>query len=204
MTRILALDTSSRHRALCVLAARDSTLLDYRPLPARDLDRALPPALAQLLTDDLSAVACVLGPGSYTGLRVGIASALGIAHARALPLYGIAALDVVALTAPAATATVTAVADAGRGALYVATYRRDGATLQLADGPHRVDAAHWSPAPGAVTFDDIPGVAASPPEAAPNALARAAAAALASTPLAFAGLEPIYLSGSAQPEGGRV
>src|SRR5258707_791196 len=77
---ILAIDTSSRRRGLCVAAARDGALLDHRALTGRHLDRELPPALAALLRDDLDAVACVMGPGSYTGLRVGIAAALGLAH----------------------------------------------------------------------------------------------------------------------------
>jgi tRNA threonylcarbamoyladenosine biosynthesis protein TsaB len=203
---VLAIDTASRQRALCVLAAEDGALLDHRALTGRDLDRALLPALAQLLRDDLAAVACVMGPGSFTGLRVGIAAALGIAHTRGLPLYGIPALDVVALAAPDASGDVEAVADAGRGALYVTRYRRDGATLRLVGAPHRIDTAAWSPAAGAtaVSLDGIPR-ALDAAAAAPVALARAAAAALAGEPLALAGLEPVYLSGRpAQPPERRV
>jgi tRNA threonylcarbamoyladenosine biosynthesis protein TsaB len=203
---VLALDTSSRRRALCVLAAPDGSLIDHRSLTGRDLDRELPPALSQLLRDDLAAVACVIGPGSYTGLRVGIAAALGIAHARGLPLHGIAALDVVALAAPPAAPDVEAVADAGRGAVYVARYRRDGAVLRPTAAPQRVDAAHWQPAAGAVavTLDGLSG-AVDAGEQAPGALARAAANALATPALSPAGLEPVYLSGHpAQAPGGRV
>jgi tRNA threonylcarbamoyladenosine biosynthesis protein TsaB len=203
---VLAIDTASRQRALCVLAAEDGTLLDHHVLTGRDLDRALPSALARLLRDDLAAVACVMGPGSFTGLRVGIAAALGVAHARGVPLYGIPALEVVALAAPDVAGDIEAVADAGRGALYVAGYRRDGALLRLVVAPHRIDAAEWSPAAGAasVSLDSIPG-ALDAAGAAPAALGRAAAAALAGEPLALAGLEPVYLSGrSAQAPERRV
>jgi len=203
---VLAIDTASRQRALCLLAAGDGRLLDHRALTGHDLDRSLPPALAQLLRDDLAAVACVMGPGSFTGLRVGIAAALGVAHARGLPLYGIPALDVVARAAPVVAGDVEAVADAGRGALYVAGYRRDGAMLRLVVAPHRIDAAEWRPAAGAtaVSLDGIPG-ALDAAAAAPAALARAAATALAGEPLALAGLEPVYLSGRpAQPPERRV
>src|SRR5260221_2888555 len=136
---VLAVDTASRQRALCVLAAADGTLLDHRALAGRDLDRALPAALAALLRDDVAAVACVMGPGSYTGLRVGIAAALGVAHARGLPRYAVAALGVVAPAAPVSAADVEAVAAAGRGALYVARYPRDGAALPPPDPPRPVD-----------------------------------------------------------------
>jgi tRNA threonylcarbamoyladenosine biosynthesis protein TsaB len=193
---VLAVDTASRRRALCVLVTEDGALLDHRRLSGRDLDRELPPALAALLDDGVRAVCCVVGPGSYTGLRVGIAAALGVSHARGLPLHGIAALDVVAQAAPSDAAEVEAVADAGRGALYVAAYRRDFIPLRLVDGPRRVDAADWTPAPGgvAVSLDGIAGTLDAGDRAA-AALAAAAAAALHTPPLPLAGLEPVYLAG---------
>lgn len=194
------MDTSARLRALCVAAGEDGTPLADRALRGRDLDRDLPVALAQLLDGQVRALACVLGPGSYTGLRVGIAAALGVAHARGLPLHGIAALDVVALAAPPEAADVIAVADAGRGALYVARYRRDGDTLHAVEEPRREDATTWSAAPGgvAVSLDPVPGTL-DRSAGAVAALAAAAARALRTPPLPLAGLEPVYLSGRDSP-----
>jgi tRNA threonylcarbamoyladenosine biosynthesis protein TsaB len=203
---VLALDTSSRRRALGVLLTRDGDLLDHRTLAGGHLDRELPPALAALLRDDLEALACVLGPGSYTGLRVGIAAALGVAHARDLPLHGVGALDAVALAAPGDSARVEAVADAGRGALYVAGYARDGAGLRRVAEPRRVEAGDWSAPDGAVavSFDPVPGALDVSADAA-RALAAAAAQALVLAPLSRAGLEPIYLhGGGSQPRQRRV
>jgi tRNA threonylcarbamoyladenosine biosynthesis protein TsaB len=199
---ILALDTSSRRRGLCVLAAEDGTLLDHRALTGRHLDRELPPALSALLGDDLGAVACVLGPGSYTGLRVGIAATLGLAHARDLPLHGIGALEVVALAAPESAIEVEAVADAGRGALYVARYRRAGGAVECTAEPRRVETAGWSPAPGAtaVALDAVDGAVDAADRAA-VALAAAAAASLSRPPLPRAGLAPIYLHGDGSAPG---
>lgn len=195
---VLAIDTSSRRRALSVTADPDGTLLAERALSGRQLDRELPAALAALLDGgSIDAVACVMGPGSYTGLRVGIAAALGIAHARALPLHGIAALDVVALAAPPHAADIEAVADAGRGALYVARLRRDGDSLHRLTSPRRVAATDWAPTPGAVavSLDTVDGALDARASAA-HALARAAARALSTPALALAGLEPLYLSGN--------
>lgn len=196
---ILAIDTASRRHALCVLAAEDGALLTEQRLEGRHLDRQLPAALAALLAPGRpSAVAVVMGPGSYTGLRVGIAAALGLAHAGDLPMHGIGALDVVARAAPPEAERIEAVADAGRGALYVARFLRAGAALQLTDRPRRVEASAWLPAPdhAAVSFDDVDGAARHEARAG-AALAESAAVAAAAAPLPRAGLEPVYLGGNA-------
>jgi tRNA threonylcarbamoyl adenosine modification protein YeaZ len=197
VSQVLAIDTASRRRALCVLAGGDGTLLAAKALEGAHLDRSLPAALAALLARAApDAVAVVMGPGSYTGLRVGIATGLGLAHARGLPLHGLDALAVVARAAPGDAVQVEAVADAGRGALYIARYAQDGAAMRLTGAARRVEAAGWSAAPGhvAVSFDAVPG-ALHAEERAGVALARAAAAALAGAPLPRAGLEPVYLGG---------
>jgi tRNA threonylcarbamoyl adenosine modification protein YeaZ len=64
----------------------------------QDHSRLLLPAIAGLVGDDeLEAVLVVIGPGAYAGIRVGIATAEGLALARGIPLYGIGTLDAVAL-----------------------------------------------------------------------------------------------------------
>jgi tRNA threonylcarbamoyl adenosine modification protein YeaZ len=207
VSAILAVDTSSRGHALCVLGDGDGALLAEQRLDGRHLDRGLPGALAALLRDAApTAVCAVLGPGSYTGLRVGIAAALGLAHARDLPLHGIDALAVVAAAAPPDAPQVEAVADAGRGALYVARYRRTGVAFARSHGPQRVAAAEWRVAAEhvAVSFDPVDGALLVADGAAP-ALAAAAARAAHDEPLPRTGLEPVYLGGDASaPQGPRV
>lgn len=192
---VLAIDTSSRGRALCVLATGTGALRAEQHLDGHHLDRGLPAALAALLAiAQPTAVAAVLGPGSYTGLRVGIATALGLAHARDLPLHGMAALEVVARAAPPDATDIEAVADAGRGALYVARYRREDTALRCTEPPHRVEQQEWRAAPGhlAVSLDAVPGAEQCEQRAA-LALAESAAAAALQAPLPRAGLMPVYL-----------
>jgi tRNA threonylcarbamoyladenosine biosynthesis protein TsaB len=64
---------------------------------------------------DLTGVAVALGPGSFTGVRVGMAYGLGVAMGRGIPLYGLGTLD---LAAARAAVPATGVAEAGRGRVY--------------------------------------------------------------------------------------
>jgi tRNA threonylcarbamoyladenosine biosynthesis protein TsaB len=71
----------------------------------------------------LSGVAVTRGPGSFTGLRVGMAVAKGLALARGLPLIGVPTLDVVAAAQGRDRRPLCAVLQAGRGRVCAATYR---------------------------------------------------------------------------------
>jgi len=71
----------------------------------------------------LSGVAVAQGPGSFTGLRVGMAAAKGLAVAQSLPLIGVPTLDVVAAAQGRDRRPLCAVLQAGRGRVCVAVYR---------------------------------------------------------------------------------
>lgn len=94
-------------------------------------------AAAGCAIGDLTGVAVGLGPGLYTGMRVGIASAQGIAHASRLPVVGVSSLDLLALGGRYVRRTVCAVIDARRGELFWAFYRQSpGGVQRLTE--HRV------------------------------------------------------------------
>jgi tRNA threonylcarbamoyladenosine biosynthesis protein TsaB len=71
---------------------------------------------------DLTAVAAARGPGSFTGLRVGLAVARGLAVALNIPAYGIGSLDVLAAGVPPLGLPVRAVLAAGRGRFATARF----------------------------------------------------------------------------------
>lgn len=108
---------------MCVVASAEGELLDAEVIRDEPVAASLPRVLGRMLAAVDTAVVVVTGPGTYTGVRAGMAAALGIADARNLPLYGVGALEVVASGDPEAAARDWVVSDAGRGALYVARVR---------------------------------------------------------------------------------
>lgn len=94
-------------------------------------------ATAGLRPTDVDAVAVGAGPGSFTGLRIGMATAKGIAFALGKPLWAVSSLAAIAHAALDDSGTVVAVLDARKGEVYAGAYRRDGAAL-VAIGDERV------------------------------------------------------------------
>ena len=135
----LSLDTSTLTLALA-LAERtvDGELriveqVAYRP--PRKQSQLLPGAIGELLrrhhlaVRDLEGIAVGLGPGSFTGLRIGLATAKAIAYAMRIKLAGVSSLAAVALEGtPEALLIPTAIAR--RGELYIGKYRRHGMGIE--------------------------------------------------------------------------
>jgi tRNA threonylcarbamoyladenosine biosynthesis protein TsaB len=137
---ILALDTTTRTGSAALLRDEE-LLLEEGSDPDRPPAARLPADLMGLLArtdvslDDIDVFAVATGPGSFTGLRIGIATMQGLAFAKGRPLVGISALDALASVAAAhagemgvkASAIVTWV-DAWRGEVYAAVH---GATADV-------------------------------------------------------------------------
>ncbi len=78
----------------------------------------------------LDGVAVSLGPGSFTGLRIGLGTAKGICFGSGLPLAGVPTLDAMAETACPWDGRIVPVRDARRGEIYTATYRSSGGSVE--------------------------------------------------------------------------
>jgi tRNA threonylcarbamoyladenosine biosynthesis protein TsaB len=125
---LLAIDTSTKQAGIALYEGVRGLVAEYNWHSANRHTEELMPAVAQMLAQAgvapgaLRAVAVALGPGSFTGLRVGLAAAKGLALAHGLTLLGIPTLDVVAYPHQAQPVPIIAVLQAGRGRVYWAPY----------------------------------------------------------------------------------
>jgi tRNA threonylcarbamoyladenosine biosynthesis protein TsaB len=148
--RLLIIETSGRVGQVGL--AEGGRLLQTRRLnEARRHARDLAPAIGDLLQTqgwqprDLHGVIVSRGPGSYTGLRVGIMSAKTLAYATDAALILVDTFAAIAEQTPAEIERVDIVSDAQQQRLYIQTFARSGVGGSvLAEGPLRIEAiADW-------------------------------------------------------------
>lgn len=128
---LIAIDTSGRQGsvALCHGDADSFETLQLVPLDGGTYSARLMPTISDLLQKngfdktDVNGFVVVFGPGSFTGLRVGLATAKGLCEALRKPLATVSMLEAVALTHSSSGETVTAILDAGRSEVYLGEYR---------------------------------------------------------------------------------
>jgi tRNA threonylcarbamoyladenosine biosynthesis protein TsaB len=138
---LVALDTSTLTLSLALVrtgapepVTAELVGLERHGPPDKQSDM-LPGVLLEMLRrhglslDDVAGFAVGLGPGSFTGLRIGLATVKGLAYARRVPVAGASSLAALALDGPEGV-PVAAVSVARRGEVYVGRYRRTGATVQ--------------------------------------------------------------------------
>jgi N6-L-threonylcarbamoyladenine synthase len=127
MSIVVGFDTATDRTALAIgeRAGDDVAVVLERDFdaPRAALSRLLPElqealARAQLVAENIDEVVVGLGPGSFTGVRIGVSTAKGLAHALGVPLYGVGTLEAVALRCCDSVATVAVVGDAMRGEVY--------------------------------------------------------------------------------------
>jgi tRNA threonylcarbamoyl adenosine modification protein YeaZ len=192
---VLALDTATPTlvAGVALWSAEGTEVLAERAVPSGTKHaELLTPAIRAALDDagvtlaDVGAVVTGLGPGPFTGLRVGIVTAAALADARGLPVIGVCSLDAVGSGAR------TVVTDARRKEVYWAAY--DGAGARV-EGPAVVrpeELGRPGPFLGDPAFAERLGAAVERAEVTTAGLLRAAAPQLAD-PSSAAPLVPLYL-----------
>jgi len=137
---LVALDTSTDSTSLAIHDGFELLVEHTWQAPRRHTVELLPRlALAfdqlGITANDLSGIAVTKGPGSFTGLRVGMAIGKGLALARGIPIVGIPTLDVVAAAQGQDERPLYAVLKAGRGRICAAAYRWTEGQWTSSEGP---------------------------------------------------------------------
>jgi len=144
---VLAFDTSAAHCAAALLLPGGRVLTRLEPMEKGQAERLMP-LLEELLREaglgwsDLTRLAVGTGPGNFTGVRIAVAAARGLALGLGIPAVGITRLEALAFGLPR---PITVVEDARRGEVYVQGFGTETSEALLMDGSdlaHVVETAH--------------------------------------------------------------
>lgn len=124
--RLLLIDTCGGEGSVAL--AEGGSVVASEVLPGRSASERLIPVIRQLMEvegwslKDLAAIGVAHGPGSFTGVRVGLSAAKGLSEAGQVPLIAVSRLALLAAAAGTVEGNVCAVLDAGRGEFYCGIY----------------------------------------------------------------------------------
>lgn len=133
--------TTATQQVGCAIGGHEGVLASAHSARGKRHAETLVPSIdfvrtqARVELSDVSVVAVDIGPGLFTGLRVGIAAAKAMAHALRVPMVGISSLDLLAWPVRHTTREIVAVVDARRGEVFHARYRPTPGGVQRIAGP---------------------------------------------------------------------
>lgn len=143
---VLAMDTATAPGGVAIGRGPD-VLVEVNLGIAERHSELLLPAIdfvlnaARVSMDDVDAIVCGAGPGSFTGVRIAAATARGLAHVRAIPLYAYSSLLAAATAAAPEDGTVCALFDARRGEAFAGCWRFEGQHVETLLAPGADDVA---------------------------------------------------------------
>ena len=140
---ILGIDTSGKHGSVALLRATADELLtlEFVPLAGGQYSELLVPSIAGMLErqgaerSSLGLIGVASGPGSFTGLRVAIATVKGLAEAFSTPVVAVSVLEAVAIAGPMEGRVVAAL-DAQRSEVFFGEYLVQGSEANPAKATH--------------------------------------------------------------------
>jgi tRNA threonylcarbamoyladenosine biosynthesis protein TsaB len=137
---ILALDTSTLVSSVAIASSEKliaelilQTKLTHSEVLMPHIEQIL--AMTKIKKTDLTGIAVSIGPGSFTGLRIGLAAAKGMAYALKLPIVGVSTLAALAYHYPMPNIYIAPLLDAQKGNVYTALYRWENGILQEVQAP---------------------------------------------------------------------
>jgi tRNA threonylcarbamoyladenosine biosynthesis protein TsaB len=135
---VLSIDTSHKNGSVS-LARGDKNefkLIATALVDGGTFSAQLVPVISKLLNEhgltkaDVEGIAAAVGPGSFTGLRIGLSAVKGLAEVLNIPIAAVSVLEAVAASATGDSNHILAAMDAGRSELYVGDYQRSGSALK--------------------------------------------------------------------------
>lgn len=145
----LAIDTSTNVLGVAV-ADEKKVIAELITNEKKNHSVRLMPAIDHLLKEvdltpkQLDRIIVAKGPGSYTGVRIGVSVAKALAWSLQIPLVGISSLEVLAYNGRYFSGSVSPFFDARRGQVYTGLYRFEQGAIQTAIEDRIVDAAEWA------------------------------------------------------------
>ncbi len=136
--KILGIDTTSKF--LCLGLYSDGRLCEYNLETGRKLSGLLALHIQRVLkaeglsVSDIDYFACGLGPGSFTGMRMGLATIKGLSLIGNKPVVGVSTLDILAAGAGTQKQLIVPAIDAKRGLIYCCSYTNDKGKLKRKSG----------------------------------------------------------------------
>lgn len=133
--KLLSIETSTKKLSLAV--SQDEKILKFRNTQLqRPLSSSIMPSINNILSaagislTQLDGFAIGLGPGSFTGLRVGLSTVKGLAFATSKPVVGISSLDILAMNIQGDSDQICTICDAKRKLVYACLYSKEGPVLK--------------------------------------------------------------------------
>ena len=132
--KILGIDTTTKR--LCLGLYVDGKFYEYSLQVGRSLSALLVPVIQRVICAvrlkiaDIDYFACGLGPGSFTGMRIGLATIKGLSVVKNKPVIGISTLDILAKNAQVKDRLIVTALDARRSLIYCSSYKYEQGSLK--------------------------------------------------------------------------
>jgi tRNA threonylcarbamoyladenosine biosynthesis protein TsaB len=132
---ILAINSSTKQYSVALISEAGIIIAEYTLLPSGSGFTGFMPAMDMLLEssgtapEDISCIAVATGPGSFTGLRVGLSAAKGMAYSLNIPVIGISGTEALAAGISQAEFCICAMVTSRRDEVFFALFKQDNGTI---------------------------------------------------------------------------
>lgn len=142
--KVLAIDTSSMV-ATCAIMDDEKLIGEYILNHKKTHSQKIMPMIEEILSscelkpEDIDLYGVAKGPGSFTGLRIGIATIKALAHVNNKPVVGVSTLDALAFNIPFGEGVIVPIMDAKRDRVFTAMYKWENGSFYVLEEPEVIE-----------------------------------------------------------------